>query len=65
MWPHSSQQQNIVVEHPSGKIDLLLEGSVENNTLNIKSAGLMRTARMLFKGEVHIPAKVWVESQMA
>jgi len=25
----------------------------------------MRTARMLFKGEVHIPAKVWDESKIA
>lgn len=53
------QSQNIVVEHPTGKIDLILEGSYSNNTLDIKSAGLMRTARMLFKGEVHIPGKVW------
>ncbi|ASM49625.1 hypothetical protein PESP_a1519 [Pseudoalteromonas espejiana DSM 9414] len=63
--PQTSNQQSIVVEHPSGKIDLLLEGSFENNTLDIKSAGLMRTARMLFKGEVHIPAKVWDESKIA
>jgi len=51
--------QDIVVEHPKGKIDLVLESSSIEQGFDVKSAGLMRTARMLFKGEVHIPSTVW------
>lgn len=63
--PQTSQQQDIIVEHPKGKIELVLEGSFENDTLDIKSAGLMRTARMLFTGDVCIPASVLEKSETA
>lgn len=46
------------IEHPTGSIDVLLDADVTDG-LTLHSAGLLRTARRLFMGEVSIPAKVW------
>jgi 4-oxalomesaconate tautomerase len=47
------------VEHPSGEFSVTLEvgGTAEQPT--VLKAGLLRTARLIFKGEVLIPAAVW------
>lgn len=47
------------LEHPTGTIDVTLECRVTNAGLDLRSAGLMRTARMLARGEAMVPAKVW------
>jgi len=47
----------VVLEHPSGKIDVLVDYTCENGfTLN--SAGLVRTARKLADGHVYIPSQI-------
>lgn len=47
------------IEHPTGHIsvEIVLEGS--GDQLAVASAALIRTARWLFDGHVHIPARVW------
>lgn len=47
------------VEHPSGEFSVTLEvgGTPEQPT--VLKAGLLRTARMIMRGEVLIPASVW------
>lgn len=49
----------VKIEHPSGAIDVTVD--YENSTGGFKliSAGLLRTARLLVKGEVFIPGSVW------
>ena len=48
----------VVLEHPSGKIDVLIEFSVASG-FAIKSAGLVRTARKLAEGRLFVPRRVW------
>ena len=47
------------VEHPTGEFSVTLEvgGTPERPT--VEKAGLLRTARLLFKGELMIPSHVW------
>lgn len=49
----------ISIEHPSGAIDVVFDYANAENGFELKSAGLLRTARKLFTGSVHIPADVW------
>ena len=47
--------QIISVEHPTGEFTVNLETAIENNRFIIKKSGVIRTARLLSKGEVYIP----------
>lgn len=51
----------LVLEHPSGSIDVVVEydAADQDRPLALHSAGIMRTARLLARGEVMIPASVW------
>jgi len=44
-------KQKISVEHPSGEFGVELDSQYENGELVIKKVGLLRTARLLSKGE--------------
>lgn len=59
MAPPPSGPANIRLEHPSGHIDVLVDFSLEQGGLTIHAAGLVRTARLLARGEVMVPAHVW------
>jgi len=48
----------LTVEHPTGNIDVLLDYTPGEN-FAIRTAGLVRTARLLARGEVFVPASVW------
>jgi 4-oxalomesaconate tautomerase len=47
------------VEHPTGEFSVTLEvgGTAENPT--VEKAGLLRTARLIMRGELLVPAAVW------
>ena len=45
-----SKNIDIVIEHPTGSIDVVFEMEGDE----IKNAGIVRTARKLFSGEVYI-----------
>ncbi|EHI49722.1 hypothetical protein HIMB100_00003350 [SAR116 cluster alpha proteobacterium HIMB100] len=47
------------VEHPSGHLDVQLELNPYRPDIDILRAGLLRTTRLISKGEVFIPASVW------
>ena len=47
------------IEHPSGHFDVQLELNPDSPDIDIIGAGLLRTARLISKGEVFIPASVW------
>ena len=49
----------VTLEHASGTIDVLVDFSIDDGQMNLRSAGLVRTARLLAKGEVMVPTKVW------
>lgn len=47
------------IEHPSGIFEVLVDFSTSAEGLEIRSAGVVRTARLVARGEVMIPASVW------
>ena len=47
------------IEHPIGEFTVNLETQLQNNQLIITKSGVMRTARLLSKGEVYIPQSIW------
>jgi len=49
----------ITLEHASGKIDVLVDYGQTEAGFQVKSAGLVRTARKIAAGEVFIPTSVW------
>lgn len=53
-----SSPQNVVIEHPSGSIDVLMDFESGAQGFVLKSAGLLRTARLLARGELMVPEGV-------
>jgi 4-oxalomesaconate tautomerase len=49
----------ITLEHASGQIDVLVDYDLNANGIDLRSAGLVRTARLLARGDVMIPRTVW------
>ena len=47
--------KSLTIEHPSGVFDVQLDFDGEA----ITGAGLVRTARLLSRGEVYVPATIW------
>lgn len=54
----SESPANVVLEHASGTIEVLVDFDL-NNSFTLNSAGLLRTARKLVDGRVYVPASVW------
>lgn len=51
--------KNISVEHPSGEFSVELESELIEGELHVKKAGLLRTARLMAKGEAYIHDEVY------
>lgn len=49
----------VLIEHPGGAIDVTVDYETGPDGFVLKSAGLLRTARLLARGEVMVPAGVW------
>lgn len=49
----------VQLEHPMGKMDVIVDYEMKGDTFIHKSAGLTRTCRKLAAGEVFVPASVW------
>ncbi len=47
------------LEHPMGKLEVLVDYATDGEAFDIISAGLVRTARKLAQGQVFIPRAVW------
>ena len=56
-----SSPADVVLEHASGKIDVLVDFS-NDEEFNVNAAGLVRTARKLADGHVYVPESVWNSS---
>lgn len=55
----SDETPKIVIEHPSGTIDILLSYEGSGADMKVSKAGLLRTARKIFRGELYVPGEVW------
>ncbi len=49
----------ITLEHANGLIDVLVDYDLTADGIDLRSAGLVRTARLLARGDVLIPKLVW------
>jgi 2-methylaconitate cis-trans-isomerase PrpF len=47
------------IEHPSGHLDLRLELGGTASSPDVRSAGVIRTARKILDGQVFVPAALW------
>ncbi|WP_299484180.1 4-oxalomesaconate tautomerase [uncultured Roseibium sp.] len=47
------------LEHPMGKMEVVIDFETRDGTFHVTSAGLLRTARKLAAGEVFVPGEVW------
>ena len=53
------RSKRMSVEHPTGEFSVTLEVGGTAEQPSVLKAGLLRTARLIMKGEVLIPADVW------
>ncbi|QCO57947.1 4-oxalomesaconate tautomerase (plasmid) [Pseudorhodobacter turbinis] len=49
----------VVIEHASGTIEVTVDYSNDADGFHLRSAGLLRTARLLARGEVFVPTNIW------
>ena len=49
----------VVIEHPSGQIEVAVDADPDQDGFALRSAGLIRTARLLVKGEIMVPGDIW------
>jgi 4-oxalomesaconate tautomerase len=54
--------KRLSVEHPSGEFSLEIEVDETSGDLRVVRSSLIRTARALFRGEVLVPASIWVRN---
>ncbi|MEZ4863898.1 MAG: 4-oxalomesaconate tautomerase [Caldilineaceae bacterium] len=47
------------IEHPSGEFTIDLDVVVDGDSVVCERSGVLRTARLISKGEVYIPAGIW------
>ncbi|MDA0656549.1 MAG: 4-oxalomesaconate tautomerase [Proteobacteria bacterium] len=52
------ESQTVSIEHPSGQIDLVLDVEGSGESLVVRSAGLVRTARRIMSGDLYIPTSI-------
>lgn len=49
----------VTLEHASGQIEVLVDYDLTDDGIDLRSAGLVRTARLLARGEVMVPKRIW------
>ncbi len=49
----------VVIEHPSGNMEVELDTENKDSGWLVKRARVMRTARLLFSGNVHLPGRLY------
>ncbi len=57
--PPQGKPALVLIEHPSGTIDVTVDYDHGPEGFRLNSAGLLRTARLLARGEVMIPQEIW------
>jgi 4-oxalomesaconate tautomerase len=57
--PRSSTTVSLDIEHPSGYFTVDLTVSCEGAETRVEFVALLRTARLLMRGEVFVPSSVW------
>jgi 4-oxalomesaconate tautomerase len=50
------------IEHPTGYFSVTLDVNVNGDDVDVKYAALLRTARLLMRGDVFVPSAVWPDA---
>lgn len=58
--PPTGMPALVELEHPSGMIDVTVDYENGSEGFKLRSAGLLRTARLLARGEVYVPGTTWL-----
>jgi 2-methylaconitate cis-trans-isomerase PrpF len=58
-----TDKETIVIEHPSGVLDIRLVLSGRGADMKVERAGILRTARKIMAGEVFVPESVWPKAK--
>ena len=56
--PIDSSPATIIIEHPSGEMEVRVDYQNVDDKLDFRSAGVVRTARLIARGEVMVPARL-------
>ncbi len=57
--PPPGNPARVRIEHPMGQIEVTVDAETGPQGFCLRSAGLVRTARLLARGEVMVPRRVW------
>lgn len=60
--PTAAGEVTLDVEHPTGYFSVTLDVRRDGDSVTIERAALLRTARLLMRGDVFVPGDVWVNS---
>jgi 2-methylaconitate cis-trans-isomerase PrpF len=55
---------DLVIEHPTGSMGVAMETTGEGDAKTIHGGSFLRTARLLFVGEVFVPAAAWGDARL-
>jgi 4-oxalomesaconate tautomerase len=56
---HADGATDVEVEHPTGFFTVTLEVKADGDSFAVTRSALLRTARLLMRGEVLVPSSVW------
>jgi 4-oxalomesaconate tautomerase len=54
-----ARSERLDVEHPTGYFSVSMDVTVEDGNVVVHRAALLRTARLLMRGDVFVPSSVW------
>jgi 4-oxalomesaconate tautomerase len=54
-----SGEKSLEIEHPTGFFTVDMDVTIKDGAVTVHRAALLRTARMLMRGEVYVPASIW------
>ena len=57
--PTAVGPQTLLLEHPMGILEVVMDTHSQGDRFDVRSAGLVRTAHKLAAGEVFVPTSVW------
>jgi len=55
----TSSLMTLDIEHPTGYFSVSMDVSTQDGVVIVNSAALLRTARLLMRGDVFIPSSIW------
>ena len=49
----------VEVEHPTGFFTVTMDVAINGGTVEVRRSALLRTARLLMRGDVYVPSRIW------